>query len=122
MCPEWIISDDKLPYLWCALHFRRIETLHDGMRWFDIKRFGIEIKHEISYPVVTKTLTWNDDRRAIQLPQEALIGGQQPNPRENVGDLNNVSIEGSSTTPNGLQLYLQLQSEMSTLTKAPENE
>ena len=36
--------------------------------------------------------------------------------------LNNVSIEGSSTTPNGLQLYLQLQSEMSTLTKAPENE
>ena len=122
MCPEWIISDDKLPYLWCALHFRRIETLHDGMRWFDIKRFGIEIKHEIGYPVVTKTLTWNDDRRAIQLPQEALIGGQQPNPRENVGDLNNVSIEGSSTTPNGLQLYLQLQSEMSTLTKAPENE
>lgn len=122
MSPDWTISDDKLPYLWCALHFRRIETLHDGMRWFDIKRYGIEITHEIGNPVVTKTLTWNDDRRAIQLPQEAMIGGQQPNPRENVGDNNSVTIDGPSGTPNGMELFLQLQNEMSTLTKTPENE
>ncbi len=122
MCPEWTISDDKLPYLWCALHFRRIETLHDGMRWFDIKRYGIEITHEIGYPVVTKTLTWNDDRRAIQLPQEALIGGQKANPRENMGDNNSVTIDGPSGNVNGLELFLQLQNEMSSLTKEPVNE
>ena len=122
MSPDWTISDDKLPYLWCALHFRRIETLHDGMRWFDIKRYGIEITHEIGNPVVTKTLTWNDDRRAIQLPQGAMIGGQQPNPRDNVGDNNSVTIDGPSGTPNGMELFLQLQNEMSTLTKTPENE
>ena len=51
MCPTWKISDAQMPYIWCVLHLRRIETLHDGMRFFDIKRYGIEIKHEIGYPV-----------------------------------------------------------------------
>lgn len=30
-------------YLQCLLHIRRIETIHDGLRWFDINRFGIVI-------------------------------------------------------------------------------
>lgn len=80
MSSDWQVSDDKLPYLWCCLHFRRIETLHDGMRWFDIKRYGIEVTHEIGYPVETYTLAWNDARRAIQLPQEAILAGQEANP------------------------------------------
>lgn len=67
-------------YLLCCLHLRRIETLFDGNRLFDLKRFGIEIKHEIGYPIQEDVLTWNDPRRAIQLPQEAILGGQLPNP------------------------------------------
>lgn len=29
----------------CILHLRRIETMHEGLRWLDIKRYGIEIAH-----------------------------------------------------------------------------
>lgn len=126
MCPGWTISDDKLPYIWCVLHFRRIETLHDGMRWFDIKRYGIELTHEMGYPVKKYYLPWNDDRRAIQLPMETLYedGGQTPNPRVVLGD--NNWPDGPQVAPapaetlNGLGLYLRLKNEMSTLTIAPE--
>ena len=117
MCPSWKITDTQMPYIWCVLHFRRIETLHDGLRWFDIKRYGIELTHEIGYPVVKKRLIWNDDRRAIQLPQEALDGGQTANPRTLVGDNNIVSTTGGPTAePNGLNLWLELKDEMRGLT------
>ena len=122
MCPSWVISDDKLPYIWCVLHLRRIETLHDGMRWFDIKRYGIELTHEIGYPVVTKKLVWNDDRRAIQLPQEAILAGQTANPRTIVGDNNAITVTGSAADPNGIALYLTLQNELKNLTVTPEDE
>ena len=26
----------------CVLQMRRIETIHDGSRWMDVKRYGIE--------------------------------------------------------------------------------
>ncbi|MBQ7997280.1 MAG: RagB/SusD family nutrient uptake outer membrane protein [Paludibacteraceae bacterium] len=117
MCSDWVISADKRPYIWCVLHFRRIETLHDGMRWFDIKRYGIELEHEISDGVggvVTKKLIWNDDRRAIQLPQEAIEGGQTKNPRNVVGDNINISTAGSESG-GLLDLYIKLQQALSTL-------
>lgn len=81
--PEYKYTDDKLPYLWCLLHFRRIETVLTGMRWFDIKRYGIEITHQIGSSR-TETLTINDPRRAFQLPIEALSAGIEPTSRENL--------------------------------------
>lgn len=75
-----VAGSDEENYLLCCLHLRRIETLFDGNRLFDIKRFGIEIKHQIGYPIQEDVLTWNDYRRAIQLPQDAILGGQEPNP------------------------------------------
>lgn len=119
ICPSWTISNDKLPYLWCVLHFRRIETLHDGMRWFDIKRFGIELTHEMSDGndgVNAIYLTWDDDRRAIQLPQEVLLAGQQANPRVNIGTRTNAALTGTQLAPSGLELYIKGQSEIPHLT------
>lgn len=104
MAPDWIITDEQKPYIWCALHLNRIETLHEGYRWWDIKRYGIELKHEIGYPIVTKTLTWDDDRRAAQLPQETILAGQQPNPRETVGDHN--TTDASMGPNNTTDVYL----------------
>lgn len=91
--------------IWCCLHLRRVENMHDGTRWFDIKRYGIELKHEIGNPVVTKTLIWNDDRRAIQLPQEAILAGQQPNPRVILGDKQTAPQQSISNAPSHLQMY-----------------
>ena len=72
--------------LQCVLGFRRIETLHQGMRWFDIKRYGIEIVRRTmnaSGVPETKTdvLLKDDDRRAIQIPQKCIDAGVEPNPR-----------------------------------------
>jgi hypothetical protein len=60
---------------------RRKEFIHEGLEWFDIKRFDVAVTHEIE-DGSTITLTANDKRKVLQIPQAAIdIGGLQPNPR-----------------------------------------
>lgn len=68
----------------CVLHARRILTLHEGLRWQDIKRYGIVIYRRFisnSGISVTDELGVDDPRRAIQIPSDAIIAGMEPNPR-----------------------------------------
>ena len=77
--------------LQCVLGFRRIETLQTGLRWYDIKRYGIEIvrrlMNEAGRPERrTDYLKVDDPRRAVQIPKKVLdaeIDGKKmaPNPR-----------------------------------------
>ncbi len=92
ICPGWVLSNDQLAVIRCALHFRRLEGIHTGLRWHDIKRYGIEIEHYQGTDPVRK-LVWNDDRRAIQLPQEVINAGMAPNVRVNLGD----NVDGNSS-------------------------
>lgn len=87
VCPsdKYSLTPDKEPYLQCIQHFRRIEMLHSGMRWLDIKRLGIEFSRKIGKDRV-ELLSLNDERRAIQLPQEVIAAGMQAN-MEKVPDL-----------------------------------
>lgn len=83
VCPsEYSLNDDIEPILQCVQHFRRIFSLQTGMRWFDIKRYGLEITHKIGRARVEK-LTVFDKRKALQIPFEALSAGFEPSPREN---------------------------------------
>lgn len=59
---------------------RRKEFLMEGMRWFDIKRYQIEVTHDSPEGFVS-TLTSNDRRKALQIPQSAIDSGMEPNPR-----------------------------------------
>lgn len=73
--------------LQCMLAFRRIETLHFGFRWFDIKRYGIEIPRRVlsaaGVPASQSDfLSKDDDRRAFQIPLQVRDAGLQANPRE----------------------------------------
>lgn len=63
-----------------VLHMRRIETLFQGQRFLDIKRYGIEFSHELEgeEPVV---FTAGDLRGAIQLPNDVITAGLEANPR-----------------------------------------
>lgn len=63
-----------------VIHIRRIETVHEGERWQDIKRFGMEVTHNVDKwePVV---LASHDLRKAMQLPAAVLEAGMQPNSR-----------------------------------------
>ena len=81
MSSSFVVTAAQRPLIHCVLHFRRIETMFDGYRWFDIKRYGIEIEHNIAGKGVDK-LVHNDPRRAIQLPQEVISAGLEPNPRK----------------------------------------
>ena len=98
MDPTWTITAEQMPFVHCAIHFRRIETLHDGLRWQDIKRYGIEIEH-VQGKDPARILVWNDDRRAIQLPQEVIVAGMTANPREVLGD----RIDGNQAPSHDLQ-------------------
>ncbi len=66
---------------------RRIELLGQGMRWYDVKRLGIQVEHRlIRYAPQTGTiLVPNDKRTALQIPLGARIGNpileNQLNPR-----------------------------------------
>lgn len=86
ICPstEYAVSDNIEPLLQCILHFRRIELIHTGMRWFDLKRYGIEISHAIGKEPRIETLTKLDPRRALQIPNEVIAAGIEPNNRSNV--------------------------------------
>ncbi len=69
-----------------VLQLRRILTFGEGERLQDVKRYGIVIyrrKLNRSSQViqVTDTLTQDDPRRAIQLPQDVISAGLQANPR-----------------------------------------
>lgn len=73
--------------LQCMLNFRRIETMEGGLRWFDIKRYGIEIIRRTmganGLPAVkTDVLTKDDERRAIQIPPKVRDAGCPANPRK----------------------------------------
>lgn len=71
--------------LHCVLNFKRLETIHEGLRWFDVKRYGMTITRRTmnssSEPeIYTDSLLVKDPRRAIQLPNQVVIAGMEPNP------------------------------------------
>lgn len=72
--------------LQCMLSFRRIETMHAGLRWFDVKRYGIEIPRRVMNAngvpeSKTDFLTKDDKRRALQIPLKVRQAGLEANPR-----------------------------------------
>ena len=79
-------GSDQECLLQTLLLIRRLEFLHEGMRWFDVKRYGIKIyRREINSALnaleITDSMEYRDPRQAIQLPFEVRGAGLQPNPR-----------------------------------------
>lgn len=76
---------------------RRYETLHEGKRWFDIKRWGIEIPRRVMNAAgnpdhINDWLTVDDPRRAIQVPQKVREAGYTPNPRPTTDNAGNSAV------------------------------
>ena len=83
-----IVIQDKLQEN--MIHFlltcRRTETMGQGMRWFDIKRYGItvyrrEVDSNGDLAKITDTLGPDDLRRAVQIPQKSRDAGFEGNKR-----------------------------------------
>lgn len=89
--------------LQCVLNAKRIATMHDGIRWWDVKRYGMEIvRREIGSngvpSVLLDKLTVNDPRRAIQIPLQSREAGVTPNPR--TSEPNSSEVVMSDINPN----------------------
>ncbi len=99
VCPsdKYSVTPANELYLQCVLHYRRIETFHTGMRWFDIRRFGIEIEHYIGANG-HDILKWDDPRRAYQLPADVLTSGMEPTIRDYVSTPSNQEYVKSAVS------------------------
>ena len=81
--------------LQCVLGMKRQDHFFQGLRWLDIKRYGIEIWRRTMQPDtdaeeygaalkplrLDDVLLKDDLRRAMQLPPEVIAAGLTPNPR-----------------------------------------
>jgi starch-binding outer membrane protein, SusD/RagB family len=75
------MNNDQAALLRYIIEERQKEFMHEGLRWFDIKRYQIPVTHfdESNFPM---TLEGDDPRKVLQIPQAAIdVGGLEPNPR-----------------------------------------
>ncbi len=82
LTPFYPLNEKQRAYINGITELRRREFMAEGMRWFDVKRFHIQIERvNFETAAVEDTLTPDDLRRAVQLPESALSYGLEPNPR-----------------------------------------
>lgn len=85
--PKFSLEPEQENLIHAVLQSRRVLTLHEGLRWFDIKRYGIEISRRefknkgTELKQINDFLGKDDPRRAIQLPLSAIRAGLEANPR-----------------------------------------
>lgn len=84
-------GSDQESMLQALIFMRRYQFLHEGMRWFDTRRFGITVYRylldeddETVLQITDEISDENgtpDPRRALQLPSDVISAGLTPNPR-----------------------------------------
>jgi tetratricopeptide (TPR) repeat protein len=75
------MSAAQMAFVNCAVDLRRREQVMEGGRWFDIKRFDIEVTHKAYQTGAEDVLVRRDLRRAVQIPEEVISYGIEANPR-----------------------------------------
>ncbi len=68
------------------LYYKRAEFVHEGMRWFDLLRYKMPVKHSTSPDAsgnvtVLAELTADDPRKVLQIPPSTELAGLPQNPR-----------------------------------------
>lgn len=74
---DYVIPAEAVPYMNCLNDFRRFETVLEGMRFFDLKRWSMPLKHIVginSEEIVSEPF---DNSRAIEVPWEAISAGME---------------------------------------------
>lgn len=79
------VSDDKEAIIQTVLDFKHRAFLTEGLRWFDILRHRIPVKHNLFDQNGNESfieLLPDDDRRMFQIPEQATeLSDVEPNPR-----------------------------------------
>lgn len=77
MSSSFVVPAEAVPYMNCVNDFRRYETVFDGLRFFDLKRWGMEYSHTVGVTKNVKESKYDDAIRAIEVPWEALSAGME---------------------------------------------
>ena len=80
------------------LYMRRVNNMFQGLRFMDLKRYGIEYEHYLENEEAL-TFTAGDLRGAIQLPADVIAAGLQANPRT-TAEVNTGSGQGDALVEN----------------------
>lgn len=78
------LTDDKEALVQTVLQLKQVGFMSMGLRWFDIIRKGITVKHNVVDNDGRETfieLKPDDLRRVFQIPEEAKLSGVEQNPR-----------------------------------------
>ena len=79
----YLQTDEQAAVLALILDERKKEFWDHGLRWFDIKRHNMPVTHvlPVSEGGETLELLADDQRKAVQIPKDAISFGLTPNPR-----------------------------------------
>jgi len=78
------IADPKEGLIATILDFKKKEFTQEGLRWFDILRYKLPVKHKIfavNGSFETIELTAEDPRKLFQIPSQVSLSGIKQNPR-----------------------------------------
>ena len=78
--PFYKLTTLQASYIKAVAEIRRVDFIHEGMRWFDIKRFNLKIRHDFKDKTFI-VLQKDDKRKAIQIPLHVTNTGIEKNPR-----------------------------------------
>lgn len=78
--PYYTMTPVQTSYVKAIAEARRRDFVHEGLRWFDVKRFNLVVNHA-TFGKPTNTLVKDDKRRSMQIPLSASNYGVEKNPR-----------------------------------------
>lgn len=93
MSSDFVVPAEAVPYMNCVNDFRRYETAFDGLRFFDLKRWGIDYSHTVTVNKDIYNSNYDDDVRAVEVPWESISGGMDSSrPKSNATDENSAKL------------------------------
>ena len=96
MSSDYIVPSAAVKYMNCLNEFRRYENSYEGMRFFDLKRWGMPITHTIGLAEEEITIEYDDDERAIEVPWETLSAGLESSRSTDTYETSDASLDASS--------------------------
>lgn len=78
--PFYGLTPKQASYIKALADLRKRDFIHEGLRWFDIRRFDLKITHRF-FDAPPNILQKGDKRKVLQIPLAASNQGIEKNPR-----------------------------------------
>lgn len=74
---DYVVPQSVVPFMNCVNEFRRFENMFEGLRFFDLRRWGMTWSHEFGVTAEKYEIGPNDPRLAIEVPWETISAGME---------------------------------------------